>query len=260
MFLLYQTIETFFRLVFLYIIVSVKLLCIHMYPPFIYPEQYISLMFSERFHLTFLFCGTTVILFFILLPPTLLLLFYPTACFRRLSKCLKPRWALTIQIFTDVFYGSYKNGLNGTRDYRPVAGVIFITWISFGVLSFGIDKAFHPHISWSVIFISQSLAVAIACLVLEPYNEKVANFSGTVLLLNLAAAAALIAILDIYTYSEAMAWVVIAVLMLPHCMVYTYGAIRGLQWLKERAVDIYQGIGHPFSINSHCEGNQLLAK
>ena len=76
-------------------------------------------------HLPVVFLSA-VILFFILLPPTLLLLFYPTACFRRLSKCLKPRWALTMQIFTDVFYGSYKNGLNGTRDYRPVAGFVFI--------------------------------------------------------------------------------------------------------------------------------------
>ena len=48
-------------------------------------------------HLPVIFLSA-VILFFILLPPTLLLLFYPTACFQRLSKCLKPRWALTIQL------------------------------------------------------------------------------------------------------------------------------------------------------------------
>ena len=207
-------------------------------------------------HLPVVFLSA-VILFFILLPPTLLLLFYPTACFRRLSKCLKPRWALTIQIFTDVFYGSYKNGLNGTRDYRPVAGFFFITWIAFVVFGIGINETFHSHVSWTVMFIPQSLALAIAYLVLEPYREKVANVSGTVFLLNLAAAAA---ILNIYTYSEAMAWVVIAVMMLPHFVVYTYGAIRGILWFKERAVDIYRGIGHPFFIDNHCEGNQLLAK
>ena len=207
-------------------------------------------------HLPVVFLSA-VILFFILLPPTLLLLFYPTACFRRLSKCLKPRWALTIQIFTDVFYGSYKNGLNGTRDYRPIAGFFLITWIAFVVLGIGVNEAFNAHVSWTVMFIPQSLALALAYLVLEPYKEKVANVSGTVFLLNLAAAAA---ILNIYTYSEAMVWVVIAVLMLPHCVVYTYGAIRGIQWLKERAVDIYRGIGHPFFIDNHCEGNQLLAK
>ena len=209
-------------------------------------------------HLPVVFLSA-VILFFILLPPTLLLLFYPTACFRRLNKCLKPRWALTIQIFTDVFYGSYKDGLNGTRDYRPVAGLIFILWIAFGTLNVIVYEAFHPHAFWSVISTPQSVALAIACLVFEPHKEKAANISGTLLLLNLTAATAITSILGIFTYSESMAGVVMAVLMLPHCVVYTYGAIRVIRWLKERAVDINQGGGPLFFINSHLEENQLVA-
>ena len=210
-------------------------------------------------HLPVVFLSA-VILFFILLPPTLLLLFYPTACFRRLSKCLKPRCALTIQIFTDVFYGSYKNGLNGTRDYRPVAGFVFIVWIAFGAMNISVYEAFNPNISWFVMFVPQSLAVAIACLVLEPHKDKAANISGTVLLLNLTAAAAITAILDVYTYSEKMAWAVLVVLMLPHCVVYTYGAIRGILWFKERAVALHQGIEPQFFFNCHSKGNRLLVK
>ena len=209
-------------------------------------------------HLPVVFLSA-VILFFILLPPTLLLLFYPTACFRRLSKCLKPRWALTIQIFTDVFYESYKNGLDGTRDYRSFAGLIFIMWLAFGALNVTVYKAFHFHVSWSVMFIPQTLALTVAYVIWEPHKEKVANISGTVLLLNVTAIAALTAILDIYKYSEAMAWVTIAVLMLPHCVLYTYGAIRGMQWLRERAVVLHRSIGPPFLISSDSEGNQLLA-
>ena len=204
-------------------------------------------------HLPVVFLSA-VILFFILLPPTLLLLFYPTACFRRLSKCLKPRWALTIQIFTDVFYGSYKNGLNGTRDYRPFPG--FIAWIAFGALSVTV----HPHVSWSVMFIPQSVAFAIAYLVFEPHKKKAANISGTLLILNLTAAAAITAILDSLTYTKTLAWALIIVLMIPHCVVFTYGAIRGIRWLKERALVIHQGSGQLFFINSHSEENQLLAK
>ena len=207
-------------------------------------------------HLPVVFLSA-VILFFILLPPTLLLLFYPTACFRRLSKCLKPRWALTMQIFTDAFYGCYKNGLNGTRDYRPVAGLIFILWIIFGAV---IHDVFHPRIaSWSVIFIPLSLALALACPVFEPHKQKAANISGTALLFNLTAAAALTAILSDFTYSETIAWTFILVLMLPHCVLYTYGAIRGMQWLKQRAVFTHQVIGPPFSISNEREGNHLLA-
>ena len=206
-------------------------------------------------HLPVVFLSA-VILFFILLPPTLLLLFYPTACFRRLSKCLKPRWALTLQIFTDVFYESYKNGLNGTRDYRPVAGFVFIVWLAFGALNLTVYKAFHFHVSWSVLFIPQTLALAMPYLILEPHKEKTANISGAVLLFNITAVASITAVLDVYIYSEAMAWVVIAVLMLPHCVLYTYGAIRGMHWLRERAVAVHRG----FLFSSDSEENQLLSK
>ena len=211
-------------------------------------------------HLPVVFLSA-VILFFILLPPTLLLLFYPTACFRRLSKCLKPRWALTMQIFTDVFYGSYKNGLNGTRDYRPVAGFVFIVWIALGVVILIVYEVFHPNkISWSVMYIPQSLALALACLVLEPHKEKAANISGTLLLLNLTFAAAVAGIIGAYTYSEAMAWALIVALMLPHCVVYSYGAIRGIQWVKERFEFSHQGIGPLYFVNTDRKGNHLPTK
>ena len=56
--------------------------------------------------------------------------------------------------------------------------------------------------SWSVTVCPLLLAICIACVVFEPYNERAANISATVLL-NLIAAAAITAILDIYEYSEA---------------------------------------------------------
>ena len=93
-------------------------------------------------------------------------------------------------------------------------------------------------------------------LILEPHKEKTANISGAVLLFNITAVASITAVLDVYIYSEAMAWVVIAVLMLPHCVLYTYGAIRGMHWLRERAVAVHRG----FLFSSDSEENQLLSK
>ena len=131
-------------------------------------------------------------------------------------------------------------------------------WLALAAVNVTVYKAFHPDLSWSVMFIPQTIAVAIACLVLEPHKEKAANISGGVLLLNLKAIAAITAILDVYTYSEAMAWVVIAVMMLPHCVIYTFGTIRGIRWLKKRAVVMHRGIGSPFFVNRESEGNPLL--
>ena len=44
--------------------------------------------------------------------------------------------------------------------------------------------------------------------------------SGTVLLLNLTAAAT---VLDVYAYSQTMAVAALAVLMVPHAVLYVYG-------------------------------------
>ena len=68
---------------------------------------------------------SAVILVFFILPPVLVLLLFPTTCFMKVSTYLKPRWVLGLKIFTDTFYGSYKDGTNGTRDFRQVAGIIF---------------------------------------------------------------------------------------------------------------------------------------
>ena len=49
----------------------------------------------------------------------------------------------------------------------------------------------------------------------EPFNEK------------RTAVASITAVLDVYAYSETMAWTLILVVMLPHCVLYTFGVIRG---------------------------------
>ena len=49
----------------------------------------------------YLFILSVIIFIFIILPPILLLLIFPTCLFNKLSRHLKPRWALSIQIFVD---------------------------------------------------------------------------------------------------------------------------------------------------------------
>ena len=72
---------------------------------------------------------SVLILVFLILPPVLLLLLFPTTCFTKVSMYLKPRWVLTLKIFEDTFHGSYKDGTNGTRDFRQTAGIIILIWI-----------------------------------------------------------------------------------------------------------------------------------
>jgi hypothetical protein len=57
--------------------------------------------------------------------PALLLVFYPIGAFRKcLSKCKLE--ILSFTLFTEKFYGCYRDGLDGGRDMRSFAGFYFL--------------------------------------------------------------------------------------------------------------------------------------
>ena len=61
--------------------------------------------------------------------PVILMLLYPMRCFRKcLGKlcCSRGRTCLMLQTFMECFHGYYKDGTNGTRDCRYVAGLYFV--------------------------------------------------------------------------------------------------------------------------------------
>ena len=82
---------------------------------------------------------SSILLLVILLGlPVLLLCLYPIKIFRKLLSCFLPlRWQQAVSAFMDTFQGHYKDGTNGTRDYRAASAihllVIFlIVWASAG--------------------------------------------------------------------------------------------------------------------------------
>ena len=161
---------------------------------------------------------SVVIVIFIISPPILLLILYPTTCFRKCSTCLKPRWMLTLQIFADTFQGCYKNGTNGTRDYRQMAGYMLSPWIVCPVLVFvgQLITSNDTQVSLGItILVSMLLGVAI--LMLEPYQHRTANISGT--LVSFFIMLGLILGKDFQWYSSAeLAMVCIAIFTVPHCV------------------------------------------
>ena len=190
------------------------------------------LVFSGR-HLPIILLFTTVVSLFVL-PPILLLILYPTSCFRKVSIYLKPRWLLAIKIFTDTFHGSFKDGTNGTRDYRPMAGFIFLTWILFPIL---IAVRISITITWRLFMLPLLIASIISLVVLEPYKHREHTVAGT--LLAIATTGAIIAcILDFYYFSVQVALLGIVVLTLPHCVFYGYGIYRLIKRVKRYAIHV----------------------
>ena len=91
------------------------------YPSFLYADPLIR-MYSKQ-HLPYLLGSVLLLVVFFVLP-TLMLCLYPTRIFRKLlSHCLSLRWQQAVSALIDTFQGHYKDGTNGTRDYRAASAI-----------------------------------------------------------------------------------------------------------------------------------------
>ena len=77
--------------------------------------------------------------------PTVLLILYPTRLFRKCVSCCGFRRWHALHMFVESFQGQYKDGTNGTRDFRMVSASFLILKILI-LVSF--VKGHHPDSTW----------------------------------------------------------------------------------------------------------------
>ena len=72
--------------------------------------------------------------------PSLLLCVYPTRIYRHLSRFVSARKRLAITAFAEALHNCFKDGLNGTRDYRALAGwlinIVLVYFVVVNIVSF----------------------------------------------------------------------------------------------------------------------------
>ena len=83
-----------------------------------------SVAFLSQEHLPFAILGIFVLLTLNILP-LLVVVLYPTRVFQKCLNCCRIRWH-AVHAFADAFNGCYKDGTNGTWDYRYFGGFYFI--------------------------------------------------------------------------------------------------------------------------------------
>ena len=119
-----------------------------------------------------------VLLLFII-SPTILLIVYPTRLFRRCVSCCGFRRWHTLHMFIESFQGQYKDGTNGTRDFRMVSA-------SFFILRILILATFLNHrLGFLARGLQCALLVCAMCFyaVMRPYKQ---NYFNTVDFFNLS--------------------------------------------------------------------------
>ena len=80
--------------------------------------------------------------------------------------------------FVDIFHGCYKDGTNGTQDYRVVSGYLLVVFASFLAL----QTTLHALLGSASIFLAVALLMCFIALtavfaMLKPHKHNVANNS-----------------------------------------------------------------------------------
>ena len=121
--------------------------------------------------------GVLMVVPFILLVliPSLLLCVYPTRIYGRLSRFVSGRKRLAITAFVEALNNCFKDGLNGTRDYRALAGGIACAAILVGTAMEIIAKSMA--IQSTVIFTLTLIFLSLIISYVRPCKLTIANLS-----------------------------------------------------------------------------------
>ena len=136
---------------------------------------------SEEYVIFATLAGCVLALFVVF--PTALLILCPTRPFRRCVSCCGFRRWHALHMFVESFQGQYKDGTNGTRDFRMVSASFLILRI-LAVASF--INRYHSDMSPSAI--QCALFVCATCLyaILRPYKSNSRNNADFIILILLA--------------------------------------------------------------------------
>ena len=120
-----------------------------------------------------------VVCFLLAICPALLLCLYPARLYERLSKCCSPRKRIAIKTFAEALHSCFKNGLNGTRDYRAISGFIIIAPLLYFVY-FAIKLVNRNAISHNVLIIVVGILFLLISLLVayfRPCKSLIMNLS-----------------------------------------------------------------------------------
>ena len=114
---------------------------------------------------------------FLAVCPALLLCLYPTRLYERLSRCCSPRKRIAIKTFAEALHSCFKNGLNGTRDYRAAAGFLIVAPLLYFVyIAVRVADAI-PHYIGCIVVGVLFLLVSVLIAYFRPCKSLIMNLS-----------------------------------------------------------------------------------
>ena len=136
-----------------------------------------SMRYLQSQHLPYALAAIAAAFVFCIVPFMILFL-YPLKCFQKCLNCCGLR-CLTLHAFADAFQGCYKDGTDGSRDYRWFAGVYLFFRFGMVLLFCSIKNYFIFALFASFVSFTSAAIVA----VVQPYKKAV-NVKIDVILLS----------------------------------------------------------------------------
>ena len=128
-------------------------------------------------HIPYAVLAIVILVAFNLLP-TMILLLYPTRCFRKcMDFCKFRRWYILHHIM-DMFQGPFKDGTEGTRDYRYFSALYFLLRIGLGLVYFSafLNKYKNEVSLWKLLSCGMfHVFLGMLMLSIKPYKKTWMN-------------------------------------------------------------------------------------
>ena len=161
--------------------------------------------------------------------PALLLCLYPTRLYEKLSRCISARKRIVIKIFVEALHSCFKDGLNGTRDYRILAGFFSNPFLVFGAVDFivhGLETKYliNKNITDALIFFLLSFCFSH----MKPCKSLIANLS---LSFHFLLAGIWCITFELWSYdfsfnTEALAAMIVVLTSLPHILILIWAGYK----------------------------------
>ena len=137
-----------------------------------------SVVYYSHEHILYFMIAMVPCIFLVFIP-ALLLCVYPTRIYRQLSQLISTRKQLAITAFAEALHNCFKDGLNGTRDYRALAGLIILGLPVASVLSYIAWKTVAPPTGLTRYITDGYMSFALSLVVsyVRPCKSTLANFS-----------------------------------------------------------------------------------
>ena len=120
-----------------------------------------------------------MLLFFLSFIPSLLLLLYPIRKVRvLLQRLFSQRIVLKLDAFVEIFQGSFKDGLNGTRDFRIVPGLLAFMIFFVNIINFLRHKSEYEN-EIILLYLVIMAMISVICAYVQPFKSSSSNLSLT---------------------------------------------------------------------------------